>query len=205
MSFNPNDRASRHFSFAQLTATRTGISNVPDDEAILNLLALGAVLDALYEEIGTFTVDSAYRSRDVNRAVGGSDTSLHSLGSAADIIPHTMSIDEFFKRILRSPLRARLGEIILKRPQGSLHISVPTWNKCGRAMELTWDGKYRTFSESEMAPFSPDPHNPLPVSLSLLDCEQSTSELVKAGGIGTGILVLSLALSFAIYRWRKLS
>jgi hypothetical protein len=85
MNLSPN------FSLKELTksdtATRLGIDNTPDDEAIDNLITLcDKVLQPIREHFGkSVTVNSAYRSPESNAAVGGSKTSDHCKGQAADI------------------------------------------------------------------------------------------------------------------------
>ena len=82
---------SANFSLKELTksdtATRLGIDNTPDEEAIDNLKTLcDKVLQPVREHFGkSVTVNSAYRSPESNAAVGGSKTSDHCKGMAADI------------------------------------------------------------------------------------------------------------------------
>lgn len=144
---------------ANLTVTQQNASNIPDDEQRENLKKLGALLDLITDEIGPFTIASAFRSPEVNALVGGSETSLHSQGKAADLIPLTMTIEQYFSVILNSPrLRAMFGEIILKTPQGALHLSLPTWNKQGRAMvqernPSTGQLEYRSMTSEEISAY----------------------------------------------------
>lgn len=64
-----------------------GIDNTPTPEAMTNLAALvDAVLDPLREKYGRpIHVSSGYRCPRLNKAVGGSATSQHVKGEAADI------------------------------------------------------------------------------------------------------------------------
>lgn len=64
-----------------------GIDNTPTPEARANLTALvDAVLDPLRERYGyPVHVSSGYRCPRLNKAVGGSETSQHEEGEAADI------------------------------------------------------------------------------------------------------------------------
>jgi hypothetical protein len=79
-----------HFSLDQLTvsgiALRKGLSNVPNDEQIAHLTLLAQTLEQLREFLGPFHIDSAFRSPEVNAAVGGSSHSAHLDGYAADIV-----------------------------------------------------------------------------------------------------------------------
>jgi hypothetical protein len=82
---------SANFTLKELTksdtATRLGIDNTPDDAAIENLkLLCEMVLQPVREHFGkSVTVNSGYRSPESNAAVGGSKTSDHCKGQAADI------------------------------------------------------------------------------------------------------------------------
>lgn len=72
---------------ASSTATQYGISNNPDQTAINNLTALVEnVLDPLREAMGCpIKISSGYRCKALNTKVGGSKTSQHMTGQAADI------------------------------------------------------------------------------------------------------------------------
>ena len=82
---------SANFTLKELTksdtATRLGLDNPPDDEALENLKTLcEMVLQPVREHFGkSVTVNSGYRSPESNAAVGGSKTSDHCKGQAADI------------------------------------------------------------------------------------------------------------------------
>ena len=81
------DRPGQYFSWREMQTTSTGLDNTPTEEARNNLYRLvQEVLDPLREELGVpIRVTSGYRSPKVNAAVGGSNTSRHMLGLAADI------------------------------------------------------------------------------------------------------------------------
>jgi len=76
----------RYFTFAELTTTSTGFKNVPNWDEIENLKTLADYLDCIRTSFGKpIRVNCAYRSKEVNAAVGGSKTSAHLQGLAADI------------------------------------------------------------------------------------------------------------------------
>lgn len=84
-------KLSDHFTLEELIASDTakakGIDNTPTDEVIANLSVLVVnVLEPLrqYFQVPIF-VSSGYRSPKLNKAVGGSSTSHHLTGCAADI------------------------------------------------------------------------------------------------------------------------
>ena len=91
---------SANFSLHELstseTALRMGCDNTPDEEATENLrLLCEKVLQPVRDHYGKgVKVNSAYRSPESNAAVGGSKTSDHCKGMAADIeIPGVANAD----------------------------------------------------------------------------------------------------------------
>lgn len=84
-------RLSKNFTLAELTkseaALRKGLDNTPSLTVIDNLQALvDNVLQPVREHFQlAVKVNSGYRSPEINEAVGGSKTSDHCKGMAADI------------------------------------------------------------------------------------------------------------------------
>lgn len=75
-----------HFSLQELMVTNSGLPNMPDEQTRKNLYRLAQTLELVRAALGgrPVVVSSAYRSRAVNAAVGGSPTSAHMVGLAAD-------------------------------------------------------------------------------------------------------------------------
>jgi len=82
---------SPHFTLREFvksqTAVRLGIANVPDDTEIKNMIALcEEVLEPTRAHFGKpVNVNSGFRCPELNRAIGGSSTSQHMSGEAADV------------------------------------------------------------------------------------------------------------------------
>ena len=78
---------SKNFSLEEMCRTSSKLPNNPTDEAIPNLSNLVVqVLQPLRDVMGfTINVSSGYRSPAVNKEKGGSDTSDHVKGKAADL------------------------------------------------------------------------------------------------------------------------
>lgn len=78
---------SKNFTLAELTKTSVKADNTPNAEQIENMRALCAkILQPLRDHMGKpMRINSCFRSDAVNKAVGGSTTSQHSHGEAADI------------------------------------------------------------------------------------------------------------------------
>lgn len=81
------DKPGVRFTWAEMTTTAQALDNTPSEQAQARLIALcAAVLDPLREALGrSVRVNSGFRSAAVNKAIGGSTTSQHMLGEAADI------------------------------------------------------------------------------------------------------------------------
>ena len=96
-----------HFTLAELTRTdhRT-LDNTPDPAALANLQRLAEFLERVREVLGgrAVMVNSAFRSKAVNDAVGSSDRSQHRLGCAADIRVPGMTPDAVVKAVMASGL-----------------------------------------------------------------------------------------------------
>jgi zinc D-Ala-D-Ala carboxypeptidase len=94
MNLSPN--FSLHELTKSETALRLDLDNTPDEQATENLrLLCEKVLQPVRDHYGKgVKVNSAYRSRESNAAVGGSKTSDHCKGMAADIeIPGVANAD----------------------------------------------------------------------------------------------------------------
>jgi hypothetical protein len=94
MNLSPN--FSLHELTKSETALRLGLDNTPDEAATENLrLLCEKVLQPVRDHYGKgVKVNSAFRSPESNSAVGGSKTSDHCLGRAADIeIPGVANAD----------------------------------------------------------------------------------------------------------------
>ena len=91
------------------TATKRGIDNTPTDYQKSNVIEMVEnLLDPLREAWGVYCqqralgtpaikVSSGIRSEALNEAVGGSKTSAHYHGYAADLVPYNGRLDEFKK------------------------------------------------------------------------------------------------------------
>jgi len=125
-----------NFKLKELIATKTGIDNAPPNHIVDNLYTLAQALEKVRTACGNnpVTVLSGYRSPDVNKAVGGSKTSAHMKGLAADFIGGNMTIKEVFDTIRKAGIV--YDQLILE----------PSWIHIGlaaapRKQNLIYDGK----------------------------------------------------------------
>ena len=126
----------KYFSIRELTrsatAARLGIDNTPDDGIVKNLTKLvNTVLDPLREAYGKpIVVTSGYRSAALNRAVGGSRTSQHVYGQAADIKSlsddprENKKIFDIASRLIKEG-KITVGQLIDEYAYDWVHISTP--------------------------------------------------------------------------------
>lgn len=79
---------SPHFTLAELTTTTTGLDNTPNAAETEVLRTLAAFLEKVRTVLGNraITINSAFRSKAVNDAVGGVSNSAHRLGYACDFV-----------------------------------------------------------------------------------------------------------------------
>lgn len=101
---------SRHFTLEELTASETaerhGIDNTPYPEHLDNLKRLAEFLEEVKKALGgkPVMINSAYRGPAVNEKVGGSKSSQHMVGCAADLRIPGMNPDEVCRAIIEAGL-----------------------------------------------------------------------------------------------------
>ncbi len=109
------------------TAEREGIENVPTpehEERIRTRLApaLQTIRDELKRSI---TILSAYRCPELSALVGGTSTSAHPQGFAADVVAAGLSAKGLAEWIAARPhLMALIDQLILETSRGVVHIGV---------------------------------------------------------------------------------
>jgi zinc D-Ala-D-Ala carboxypeptidase len=121
-------KLSEHFSYEEMThsdvAVRNGWDNIPTEGELANLTRLSAFLEQVKDMLGgkPIMINSAYRSKKVNDAVGSKDTSQHRLGCAADIRVPGMTPDEVVQAVIASDLQF---DQVIREFNSWTHISVP--------------------------------------------------------------------------------
>jgi len=124
MNLSPN------FTLAELSHTdHRELENVPNEAEIQNLYRLAQFLEQVrYLLARPIMVNSAFRSKAVNDAVGSKDTSQHRLGCAADIRVPGMTPDEVVRAIMGSGLEydQLIREFATPTGGGWTHVSIPS-------------------------------------------------------------------------------
>jgi hypothetical protein len=114
-----------NFTLAELTVTdHREFKNEPNSSEIANLQRLAGLLEQVKSVLGgvPIMVNSAFRSKQVNDAVGSKDTSQHRLGCAADIRVPNMAPDAVVKAIMAAKLPF---DQLIREFDRWTHISVP--------------------------------------------------------------------------------
>jgi zinc D-Ala-D-Ala carboxypeptidase len=93
----------QEFTFSP-TAVRKCIDNTPNEAVIANLQTLCIhVLQPLRDKLGKeIRITSGYRSKELNKAIGGARNSQHVEGKAADIQVFNTSSEDLFQFIKRN-------------------------------------------------------------------------------------------------------
>jgi len=114
-----------HFTLKELTHTdHRQFDNTPNDAERANLQRLAEFLELVKAALGgkPIMVNSAFRSKQVNDAVGSKDTSQHRVGCAADLKIPGMTPDEVVRAIISAKLPF---DQIIREFDAWTHISVP--------------------------------------------------------------------------------
>ena len=116
---------SPHFTLEELTFTdHREFDNTPNDQELANLVRLAEFLEQVKTLLGgkPIMINSAFRSEEVNRAVGSKDTSQHRRGCAADIRVPDMTPDEVVQTIMNSELKY---DQCIREFDRWTHVSIP--------------------------------------------------------------------------------
>jgi hypothetical protein len=113
-----------HFTYEELTHTdHREFDNTPNDVELSNLTRLAEFLEQVRTLLGKpIFINSAFRSKLVNDAVGSKDTSQHRVGCAADLRVVGMTPDEVVKAIIASDLNF---DQIIREFDRWTHLSIP--------------------------------------------------------------------------------
>lgn len=119
MNLSPN------FTLDELTHTdHREFENTPNESELANLTRLAAFLETVKTAIGgkPVLINSAFRCKEVNDAVGSKDTSQHRIGCAADIRVPGMTPDEVVRAIIGAKLPY---DQVIREFDRWTHVSIP--------------------------------------------------------------------------------
>jgi hypothetical protein len=114
-----------HFTLEELTHTdHRQFDNTPNDAELANLQRLAEFLERVKMILRgkPIMINSAFRSKQVNDAVGSRDSSQHRVGCAADIRVPGMKPNEVVQALMASGLEY---DQIIREFDSWTHISIP--------------------------------------------------------------------------------
>ena len=114
-----------HFTLEELTTTdHREFDNTPNETERANLVRLAGLLELVKVALEgkPIMVNSAFRSKQVNDAVGSKDTSQHRIGCAADIRVPGVTPDQVVKAVIAAKLPF---DQIIREFDRWTHISIP--------------------------------------------------------------------------------
>jgi hypothetical protein len=121
-------KLTEHFSLEELTfsetAERNGWDNTPNDAELENLKRLAEFLEEVKAALGgrPVMVNSAFRSKQTNDAVGSRDSSQHRIGCAVDFRVPKLTPDEVVRIIISAGLPY---DQVIREFNAWTHISIP--------------------------------------------------------------------------------
>jgi len=116
---------SEHFSLEELTHTdHREYDNTPNDKELENLVRLAEFLEEVKAALGgrPIMVNSAFRSKQVNDAVGSSDKSQHRIACAVDFRVPKLTPDEVVRIIIAAGLPY---DQVIREFDRWTHVSIP--------------------------------------------------------------------------------
>ena len=128
----------KYFKVAEMfkseTAEKNQINNTPSVEVKQNIEELLEVLDGLREHYGKpIKITSGYRCAELNKLVGGSPTSAHVIGYAADLQPVQGSFEEFKAEVLRwLDTGVKFDQCILEKSKSAQWVHFGLYNRKGQ-------------------------------------------------------------------------
>lgn len=122
------------------TAQRFNVPNNPTKTQWQNIEYLAqSVLQPIRNKFGPIRINSGFRSPEVNKKVGGSLTSFHSHGMAADVIPLTSGVTNMDLLVYvfnELPFTELIYEF---PPQGWVHVGLQRGRETERTLKLRDD------------------------------------------------------------------
>jgi len=115
----------KHFSLEELTHTdHRNLENIPNADETHNLYRLAQFLEQVKFVLGDvpIMVNSAFRSKALNDAVGSKDSSQHRVGCACDFRVPDMTPNEVVQKIIASQLDY---DQVIREFDRWTHISIP--------------------------------------------------------------------------------
>jgi zinc D-Ala-D-Ala carboxypeptidase len=146
-------QVSPHFSLAELTATDhrefLAAQGAPPPDVLMHLRRLAIdLLEPARALVGPLRVNSGWRCPELNAAIGGSKTSAHMLGLAADVYPLEMDPHDAYVRLAESGLP--IDQVIWEFDRWiHLGAALPGKEPRGHRYAIWEPGRYEQWRESD--------------------------------------------------------
>lgn len=114
-----------HFTLEELTHTdHREFDNIPNEQELANIKRLALFLEDVKTALDgkPIMVNSAFRSKQVNDAVGSKDTSQHRIGCAVDIRVPGMTPDQVVRAVIAAGLPY---DQVIREFDRWTHLSIP--------------------------------------------------------------------------------
>ena len=119
--------------YASATANRKGINNYPPESMMKHIKELAELLQKIRDKYGyPIHVNSGYRCLALNNVVGGSKTSQHVIGQAADIVATGGRTNAHLFNVIKGMIDSeeiQVGQLIweygTKQEPNWVHVSLP--------------------------------------------------------------------------------
>lgn len=129
----------KYFTLAEMlkseTAEKNQINNTPSAEIEQNVEELLGVLDGLRKFYGKpIRITSGFRCAELNKLVGGSPTSSHVIGYAADLQPIGDTFENFKASVLEwlNKSRVKFDQCIIERNKNTQWVHFGLYNRKGQ-------------------------------------------------------------------------
>ena len=129
----------KYFTVAEMlkseTAEKNQINNTPSVEVQQNIEELLEVLDDLREFYGKpIKITSGFRCTELNKLVGGSPTSAHVIGYAADLQPVGDTFENFKAEVLRwlDKSGVKFDQCIIEKSKSAQWVHFGLFNRKGQ-------------------------------------------------------------------------
>jgi zinc D-Ala-D-Ala carboxypeptidase len=136
-----------HFTLAELTkvGSHVRIDNTPSEDVVAKLRRVADKCEQARAIWATpVNVSYGYRCPALNEAVGGSETSAHMLGLAADLIPDGIGLRAAWDALVADPsFMVDVDQLIIERGCVHFGLAVPLHNNIPRhelRLDATVDG-----------------------------------------------------------------
>lgn len=143
------NKLSEHFNFEEMIRTQQEYPNLPGPaEAEKLFYVCNFILEPIRIKFGRIYVTSGFRSKIVNELVGGSNTSQHMKGEAADFYPMDTNLEAVFRWIVFKS-GFPFGQCIFEKSEKVIHISMPRLGKTNNEALIKIEGSFQPFDRGE--------------------------------------------------------